>query len=84
MEIYITEKSRKSNSYKTVSQVYIELLNCFCSWHISMTELCRELFKYENERNDLIYLTENLLVHSNETARRKRGRLGMEPVWYYI
>ena len=50
MEICVIRKSRKINSYKTISQLTIEpLRNRISSRHNSKTELCRSLFKYENE-----------------------------------
>ena len=45
-------KNPKIDSYKTVSQFTIEPFKflIFSSWHNSMTEFFRGLFKYENER----------------------------------
>ena len=43
-----------------------------------MTEMSGALFKHEKKQ--LIQLTYNVVVHSNEMAYRKRGRLGLDPI----
>ena len=52
MKICIIRKSRKMDSYKTVNQLTIEKISIyvFISRQNSKTELCRTLFKNENER----------------------------------
>ena len=50
MGIYIIEKNRKMDSYKSVSQFSIEpYFYLFSSQQNWMTELCHALFKYENK-----------------------------------
>ena len=47
-----------------------------------MTKLCRALFKCENKLNNwLRKLMHSFEVRSNESARRKSGRLGLEQVF---
>ena len=45
-----------------------------------MTKFFRELFKYEKTENWLIKLMHNFEVHSNESACRRSGGLGLEQV----
>ena len=49
--------------------------------HNSVTKLCYAFLKYENElKNRLRKLTHRFEVHSNESASRKSGCLGLEQV----
>ena len=52
----------------------------FIAQHNSMTELCRALFKYENERKSVGIIDLQLVAYSNDMAFRKRGRLGLDHV----
>ena len=49
-----------------------------------MTKLCGAIFKCEKTENWVRKLMHNFLVHSNEIACRKRGRLGLDQVLSYL
>ena len=49
-EILIIERNKQINSKKTVSQFSLKSFENNGSQHNSMTEMCRALFKYENEK----------------------------------
>ena len=45
-----------------------------------MTKLCGAIFKCENKIKLIEKLMHNFVVHSNEDACRKSGRLGLDQV----
>ena len=49
----------------------------FIALHNSMTKLCREFFKYEDWLRKVMHIFQ---VHSNESACRNSGCLGLEQV----
>ena len=55
----------------------------FSARHNSMTKLCRALFKCENKPKLVEKITYNFVVHSNDSACRKSGCLGLDQVNNY-
>ena len=59
--------------------------NVFIARHNSMTRLCRALFKCEDKlKNWLRKSMHSFEAHSNESACRKSGRLGMDQALYIL
>ena len=56
----------------------------FSALHNSMTKLCSTFLKCENKLKLVEKLMHSFELHSNESACRKVGRLGLEKVTYYL
>ena len=87
MEFYIFEKVNNTKDTKlrvTLINNRIIFLKYFSALHNPITKWCSAFLNIKKTESWLIKSMHSFEVHSNESACRKSGRLGLEQVihWY--